>query len=58
MFWRWPFCLFDRHRPKPAGVRWGGAFHFGQCRDCGRMVRKSSKGYWKRLTTPVPTTED
>jgi hypothetical protein len=58
MLWRLIYCLFDRHRPKAGSVRWSGVFHLGHCRDCGRKVRKSSKGYWKRLTVPVPTVED
>lgn len=58
MFWRLLFCLFDRHRPKPASVRWSGTFNFGTCRDCGRPIRKSGKGYWKRLTTPVAEAEE
>lgn len=55
MFWRLPFCLFNRHRPDPSTVRWDGVRHVGQCRDCGRVVRNSSRGYWKRLADEVKT---
>lgn len=58
MSWRLLYCLFNRHRPNSASVRWSGAFHFGECRTCGRMIRKSSRGYWKRLDAPVPKPEE
>lgn len=49
MFWRFPFCLLNRHRSEPSSVRWNGTRHVGICRDCKRTVRKSSRGYWKRF---------
>ena len=49
MFLRLPFCLFNRHRSDPATVQWNGTRHVGLCRDCRCPVRKSSRGYWKRL---------
>jgi hypothetical protein len=42
-------CLLGRHRPKPTTARWSGTFHYGECRNCGRMIRKSGRGHWKRL---------
>ncbi|MFM9936920.1 MAG: hypothetical protein ACKVOL_12075 [Novosphingobium sp.] len=58
MSWRLLYCLFNRHRPKSASVRWSGVFNFGECRSCGRMIRKSGRGYWKRLDGPVPEPQD
>ena len=55
MFWRLPFCLFNRHRADLPTVRWNGLRHVGQCRDCRCVVRKSGRGYWKRLTEEVET---
>ncbi len=49
MLWRLPFCLFNRHRSEPSSVWWNGTRHVGICRDCKRPVRKSGRGYWKRL---------
>ena len=53
MFWRLPFCLFNRHRGDPSTVQWNGVNHVGHCRDCKRPVRKSGRGYWKRLSDQV-----
>jgi hypothetical protein len=50
MLWRLTYCQFDRHRPKLDTVHWNGTHHVGQCRSCGNAIRKSGKGYWKRLT--------
>ncbi len=49
MLWRLPFCLFNRHNAEPTSVRWNGTRHVGICRVCKRAVRKSGRGYWKRL---------
>jgi hypothetical protein len=57
MPWRLIYCMFNRHRPNPATVQWSGAFHYGPCRDCGRLVRKSGRGYWKQIDKPVPNAE-
>ena len=53
MLWRLPFCQFNRHRPEPSKVLWNGMRYIGQCRDCGSPVRKSGRGYWKRLNEQV-----
>jgi len=55
MLWRLPFCLFNRHRADPSTVRWNGTRHVAQCRDCRRTVRRSGRGYWKRLIDDVET---
>ena len=57
MHWRLVYCLFDRHRPKTASVRWDGIRHVGKCRFCGATIRKSSSGSWKRLNQPAPNRE-
>ena len=53
MLWRLPFCLFNRHRVDLPTVRWTGQRHVGQCRDCQSPVRKSGRGYWKRMVEEI-----
>lgn len=49
MLWRLPFCLMNRHRPDRASVIWNGTRHVGRCRDCKKAVRRSGRGFWKRV---------
>lgn len=58
MFWRKIYCLFNRHRFDPKNVMWNGTYHVSRCRDCKRHVRRSGRGYWKRLDNGVPGLPD
>jgi len=51
-------CLFNRHRPDSRSVSWNGTHHVSRCRDCNRPVRRSMRGYWKRLDAGVPLLTD
>ena len=44
-------CLLDGHKPMDRSISWNGVFHIGSCRYCGRLVRKSRRGFWKRINT-------
>ncbi|MEI6640428.1 MAG: hypothetical protein WCL10_00230 [Novosphingobium sp.] len=58
MPWRNMICLFNRHRPDSRSVSWNGTHHVSRCRDCNRPVRRSMRGYWKRLDAGVPLLTD
>lgn len=50
MVWRLPFCMLNRHRANKETVIWNGTRHVATCPDCGKQVRKTSRGsYWKLL---------
>jgi hypothetical protein len=40
-------CLFDKHAPIRATAHWDGEGYIGECRYCGRKIRRHSRGNWK-----------
>jgi len=50
MVWRLLYCMLNRHRADKETITWNGTRHVATCPDCGKQVRKSSRGHhWKVL---------
>jgi hypothetical protein len=45
---RFPLCLFNRHAPLRARVKWDGLNFVGTCRFCKRDIRKQHHGGWQK----------
>ncbi len=47
-------CLFDKHAPKRSTTYWDGMSYVGDCRHCGRSIRRAARHKWRRAANIGP----
>ncbi|MEY2943132.1 MAG: hypothetical protein RLY97_1146 [Pseudomonadota bacterium] len=43
-----PLCWINRHRPNRHRAKWDGTHYVGNCKNCGKRIRKRDGGLWQK----------
>ena len=44
-------CLIGHHKPVRRNVRWDSGAYVGDCRHCGKPIRRITHGNWRAHRT-------